>query len=462
MKNFFKIILAMVVCFGAMFGLVACKEPELSATSNSTTGVVSNGGSVVSYNNYIYFINGTKTNDGTGNKTGKVVQSAIYKAKLDDNGDVLEMTQVVSSLVGFSNGSIHIFGDFLYYATPNNGKNSKGETLYYQTCFYRYDLVTGASQLLYTTIQNSTDETIDYTYYKFGEKLYLLVYEKSQKTITSIEINNKTNKKVIVNDAESVLFGENFGEVRNAENNSIAENYVFFTRSALETGTVRTGVRVYKIYPDGSGEIKISEGESVSLLTTRNDKLVYSLNSNIYMQSITAGQDTLTFNNNQIISLESYENVIFLEEDDGGVGLLVFENNIIRYLKLNNGVVPETDTINNRVVYAFDGDDVKATFVATEGDYVVYMSSNLLYKVKYKNIGENEIIAPEKLSTTTANEADGMLTAEILNGYIYFFNKTDNSTYMYRASMTTPSINDVDDDGNRKVVGAATLFGVKE
>ena len=124
------------------------------------------------YNGYLYFINGTKTNDGTGNQTGKVVKSAIYKAKCDEDGNVVlnsdgsiaQISQVVSSLVGFSNGSLHIFGNYLYYTTPNNGKNNKGEVLYYQTCFYRYDLTTGASQRIYTTVQNSTSEEIQFTY----------------------------------------------------------------------------------------------------------------------------------------------------------------------------------------------------------------------------------------------------------------------------------------------------------
>lgn len=471
MKRFCKIFLALVLCVSAMFALVGCDEPKLSETTNSTEGVVSNGGSVVSYNGYMYFINGTKTNDGTGNKAGEVVQSAIYKAKLNSDGSVLtntdgsiaEISQVVSSLVGFSNGSIHIFGNYIYYTTPNTGKNSKGDILYYQTCFYRYDLTTGASQKIYTTVQNASDETIDYTYYKFGDKLFLLVYEKSQKTITSVEINTNLKTSIIASDVESVLFGENFGEIKNALNNSYAENYIFFTRAALETGSVRTGVRVFKIKADGSGETLISEGETVSLLSTRNDKLLYSLNSIIYIQSITNGEETLTFDAEQTVSLVSYDNIIFQEavEDEDGIGLIVYENNNIRYIKLSDGQVPDAGTDNNKVIYSYD-EDVSAVFIGTEGDYVVYTVSNILYKLKYKNIGETEIVVPEKLSTTTADEANGFLTAEIIDGYVYFFNTTNSETYMFRASMTTPTITDVDENGNRKVVGEATLFGIEE
>lgn len=471
MKKFCKVFFAVVLCVFTMFGLVACNEPELSATTNETTLVESNGGSVVQYNGYLYFINGTKTNDGTGNQTGKVVQSAIYKAKCDEDGNVVlnndgsiaEISQVVSSLVGFSNGSLHIFGNYLYYTTPNNGKNNKGEVLYYQTCFYRYDLTTGASQRIYTTVQNSTSEEIQFTYYKVGEKLYLLVYEQSQSTITSVEIGNNLNKKVLVDDAQSVVFGENFGEVKNQSNNSVGEKYIYFTRAALETGTVRTGVRVYKILPDGTGEDLLSEGESVSLLAVRSDKLLYSLNTNIYVQSISDGDDTLNFTQNQIISLTSYENVIFVEEDDGGISLVVYETNNIRFVRLDDGKVPNASTENNRIIYTYDSSsEVEVVFVGIEGDYVVYTVSDILYKIKFQNIGQNEINVPEKLSTTSCDEPSGLLAPEIVNGYVYFFNTTDKTTYLYRASMTTPTLDDVDDDGNRIVVGEAILVGVKE
>ena len=40
---------------------------------------------------------------------------------------------VVDDLVGFTYGSLHFFGDFLYYTTPSADVNYKNNVLYYKT-----------------------------------------------------------------------------------------------------------------------------------------------------------------------------------------------------------------------------------------------------------------------------------------------------------------------------------------
>ena len=160
MKRFLKCCFSLVLAVTVIFSFTACKT-KISKTTTSTknvkevNGVSTNGGISVVYKNYLYFINGTKTNDGTSLTKNK--KSAICRVKYDPaTGEVNKNTYevVVSNLVGFEDGSIHFFGDFIYYATPCAEKNYKGEVLYNRTTFMRYDLVNREKHEIYTTKQN--------------------------------------------------------------------------------------------------------------------------------------------------------------------------------------------------------------------------------------------------------------------------------------------------------------------
>jgi len=456
MKRLGKVLLTLVLCVCCAFGFVACDN--LSATTTSTEGVGSNGGVALKYDGYLYFVNGLKKNEAGANVTGKVEQGGIYKAKLDSNGNVsvdsdgkpTNVSQVVSNIVGFDNGSIHIIGDFLYYATPNNGKNSKAVTLNYQTCFMRLDLKTGATQKLFTTSQNSDSETIDYAYYKMGNELYLLVYEKSITTLTSIKIGNAITKKVIADNAQSVLFSENYGEIGVASRESSAETFVYFTRSAETSGAVRTGVRVYKVLPNGSSERMISEGKSISLLTIKSDKLVYSFNSRIFAQKISSAEDTLSCASGDVISEGTYNNIVFVESGDN-IGIIYYDSNTIRYIEFVGGVLADPNTAQNRQLYTFSS-NVSISFLTTDADYVYYLYAGIIYKIRY-TYDSSIIVTQEQLTSTSCESASGNMVPEIIDGYIYFFSATSGSTYLYRTSTATRGEN-----GEVLEVAGATLF----
>ena len=146
MKRFFKGLVCCVIAVSCVLGFSACKK-KISDTSVDYSKTVyngqqTNGGITAVYNGYLYFINGTKTNDGT--KLTKNTRSAICRVKLNSDGSLAEDSYevVVDNLVGYDYGSIYIFGDFLYFTTPNSAKNYEDTTLYYQTKFMRFRLPT--------------------------------------------------------------------------------------------------------------------------------------------------------------------------------------------------------------------------------------------------------------------------------------------------------------------------------
>ena len=471
MKKFSKIILSVLLCVLCAISFVACGETP-TPTSADSTDVVSNGGVALKHNGYLYFIGGTYPNDGDSN-TAITNLGSIYKAKLDESGEVIvdsngnfsEVSQVVSSLAGFNNGTINIFGDHLYYTTPNTAKNNKAVTLNYQTCFMRLDLLTGATENIFTTSLNNSKEEVTYAYYNVNGSLYLVVYEKVATTLTSVKVDTNPTVNVIATNAQTAIFSENDGVIQDANRNSIAENYVFFTRAALTTGAVRTGSRVYKVLPTGAGETLLSEGKNVSLLTIRADKLVYSYDSRIFAQKITdSTTEKLAFTSNQVISEKTYDSVVFVENGDN-IGLLYYKDGLFRYIEYVDGVESDPNTDLNRTIYELDTAPA-VTLVAIDGGYLYYFYTDMLYRIHYENEA-NEIVSQEQLSSTVCAEINGSRIPEVIDGYIYFFSETaDGSsskpeagdgvelpTHLYRVLAKTR-----DDDGSVLSVKKGTLI----
>ena len=123
MKRFMKCCFSMVLMIAVMFSFTACKT-KLSKTTTDVkkvkvvNGVSTNGGMTVVRGDWLYFINGTQTPSAKNLDDNK--QSAICRVKYDvETGKVNDKTYevVVSNLVGFDDGSIHFFGDFMYFTT---------------------------------------------------------------------------------------------------------------------------------------------------------------------------------------------------------------------------------------------------------------------------------------------------------------------------------------------------------
>lgn len=472
MKKLFKSFLVMVLCVLTCLSFAGCGRTTWSEVTNDVSKVESNGGVVLYRDGWVYFVNGTKTNSET-NLEGSTIQAGIYRAKANASGEILyketasaqdaqdkeevkefeKVEPVVQSLVGFDDGSIYIFGDYLYYATPCTSKNKKGEMLNGKTEFHRYDLVNGGDQVIYTT--QASDDTVTYSYYKQGAKLYFLIYEKNSTTLTSLELGKKVTEAFEVKDVTTVLFSEKNAQEIDA-NLELADHYVYYTLAADKESEHKEGVRVYQVRPDGTKKHLMSEGEEITLLSIRGGKLVYSDADNfVYAETITDNKNLSPDIASNVIMANKYDNFVIIEETAGKLSTIVYDNTTIRKLTYENGVC--TSDIQ---VKTFDSND-KVTFIGVDGDYVIYQLSSLVYKINYTGETNPEI----KLSTTKIDAANGLMASEIMNGYVYGF-YTDTSakvTYLYRIEIETPEEKgEVDGDGKPKAVGEAEFLGIKE
>ena len=476
MKKIIKSLFAVVLCVLTTVSFVGCDKETWSKTTNDTTKVVSNGGTTIYHDGWLYFINGTK-DVNEKNNTGKTVQAGIYRVETDKNGNILynektvtekgeekkvkefkKVEPVVQSLTGFKNGSIHIFGDYLYYVTPSKAVNDEGDMLTGKLSFRRYDLINKNSELLYTT--KASDDTVSYTYYKQNSDLYLLVYEKNKTQLKSFKMGDSVTCSFVQKDVKSVVFSNKFGETTGT---NVTDCYIFYTLDAEEN---KEGNRVFRILPDGKGNQLISENESVSILTVEAGYLVYQKDTLTYAQKVDNATNQLSFSNSNIVYYGEYENVIYLEEGNK-LGALIYDKGVIRKIVWDSEKTLQENVDNMQPIFnEYDSDD-KVLFIGLDGDYLIYQLSNYIYKVKVLNIGVSDEIREIKLSTTKMDEAkdDSLISLEIVNGYVYGM-YTDTSakvTYMYRIRIQTPrEAGETDDDGKLKDVEAAEFIGVKE
>ncbi len=493
MKKFIKSFLCFAVAFVTIFSFTACKTPvSLTTTDSSKTiynGENTNGGMTVIHDGYLYFINGTKTNDGTSAK--KNTRGAICRVKLDENGEANKDTYevVVDNLVGFDNGEIFIIGEFLYFATPNDEVNFNSSKLNYQTKFMRYDLVNKKTYEIYTTKQNSSSESISYAYYIVGEELHLVVYESTNSTITSIKVNTKCSVNYVINNVDSCVLSENFGKSVTAGQDVDANCYVYYTKNPQNYDYPQAGNYVYKTLPNkDNSSIILSNKLVVSLLSIRAGKLLYSAKSIsadediVYFENITSNDSVLTCTN--ILSYTTYENVVFMENSDGTLTLVAYDSEskeIIVFTKNNesevkiSGTVVNTLSVSDANNLSFLGtvvvdEEVKndeeenAEEPATEENqeenseetteenvekvtekvvYLVYIDSNVAYKIEIMRNGEvSKFHDPIKLSKSTVSAPSGKLVPEIVGNNLYVFakevkeDKESDNIYLFRIDLT--------------------------
>lgn len=460
MKKFFTGLFALCMCAVCALSLVACGA-KYSETTVDTTNVSANGGMSLVYNDELYFVNGKLDNDGKNNGGNTV--GSVYKVALDQEGKIAEdatYTKVVDALVGFQNGSIHIFGDYLYYVAPSTARNNKADVLYKKTKFMRKDLVNGTTQEIYGT-EESTD-TLTYAYYVVGEKLLLVVYDKTSKTIVSVEVGTEMKKTCVIESVASAIFSDNFGK-SSTEN---ADNFIFYTRAVDENNPDQNTNRLYFAKPDGSKQTLLCDTANLSLLTIRAGKLLVTASfgsspddsTEIYAFDITSETQKIVVSDEgnskaqsvsafkQVVSYKTYDDVIFVE-DDGNVGMYCLTGNVLAYVQYDGTSTSPTKYIELYTFSSTPSLDMIGLFTDTEDSnhvYCLFSNSNVVYKIRVDFDSQTEVDGenpePKKLSTTNINtdSSNGLLVPKIVGNYVYVLAKKDDDVLLQRINIWTP------------------------
>lgn len=429
-----KILSLMAVFVVGILIFTGCGFNALIGGPASTDPVSSNGGMVVQKGNFLYFANGLlEAKKITDNKYGNVDYAGLYRTELDENGKLqydsngkLIAEVLAPKVVGFKNGSFYIFGDKIYYATPNTEKNASGSIDYTQTDFYYSNLDGTNVTRIYKTAVASTD--FKFAFYNVNGKVVLAVYDSAD--LFMVDCESKDAVKV----AEGVT---SIALPRILETSSFdGENYVYYTRKAVDADSYDHGNVLAMASLDSKTEVSKLINATYTVKSFSCDNVIYTKQDTndktacYFVVAIANGE----FDRTKItqISHQSFSNepivVNFLNGNYQGL-IVKNESGYLTLVKPMANNVPEFEVLNS---------EVSLTPLAMYGDEIfAYNSDNELYKLNYRT----------KVLTKLTNKDDITLdfsvykSADFDGRYVYVYQtiKGDNDEGAYLARIDTIS-----------------------
>lgn len=388
--------------------LIVVSTVVFSGCSNknnfSLSGVVSNGGIGVIKDGYLYYVNGgTDKFEDYNDKIENA--SSIYKRAVDASGNPIDGSEpelVYKGIAGFKYGSLHIFGDYIYFATPSSKLSNKAEKMTDRTSFCRVRIDGKKYEVLHTT---ETKDALKYTYYSANDdELYLVVLEGSE----LYSINIVKDKKIeIAEDVQSVAFASENGRGNGAD------KYLFYTKAPSENYLTQNGFMVYRATADNKLNEVIASGADYTLYEVKFGHLYYSVDGKVYRTTTAAGLDRTN-----LVSYEILKDMFFTENGGVvGVGQTEGYKNFV-YVRWVNGAKIEGKILNS-----------SDSFVAyAEKNGVLYATNSDKAIVKL-NLDSLETQSKEEikfLDSATLKIGDN-LTIEIIGENIYYFTETKST-----------------------------------
>lgn len=426
-----KICSILVVLFAGIFLFAGCgKEAGLTDNPDTNTTVTSNGGSIVKKGDYIYFIRGQRksgdlTKPKTDNVLGKTTIGAVYRAKIV-NGEVqTEAEMVVPKVVGFENGGFYIFGDYIYYATPNMGNDNTGKLMNNTVNFCRINVNgdTKTNKVLSEGV--SIGESGQWKAYCIDGEVYFVAYTGS--SLISVKAGNKKGEKTIMAsdvtsaglpdlDVYSPTNQENAPEFENKKGLEEYNQWIYFTKAQSSNseskGNILLKVKVGS--SDSQVVARSDQQEYVYTIKAQRDGYLFYTKKNgaqegsralLYKSEITNG-----FDNETKICNAEYENIYLLKEGQNIIVVTyqdtaLMSNDGTTWVSLNNGEI---------------------TIIGSHGKYLYYYDKTAKSIVRI-NAFDGTKLTLYKDGDKNSAKTDG-LSVDVAGNYVVFYEVNDSKT----------------------------------
>ena len=129
-KKILLLLLALALTLGVLAGCNPYNVDPLDGYTPTENAAESNGGFVVKKDEWFYFINGAESYTAS-NTFGSVVKGSLMRINESDlaagnygAGDIVVPQLMISE---DHTSGVFIYGDYVYYATPNTVRNMDGE-----------------------------------------------------------------------------------------------------------------------------------------------------------------------------------------------------------------------------------------------------------------------------------------------------------------------------------------------
>lgn len=198
-KKFLMLLLTLALSAGTLAGCGKTLDRKpLDGYEPSDNAAESNGGFVVKKDSWYYFINGAE-DYSADNTFGDVVKGSLMRISETDlaNGDYSNTQIVVPQLMitqDYTSG-VFIYGDYVYYATPNTTKNMEGQIESSYLDFKRTKLDGSETKKDYYV--QLSDNSTPYRYVQENGAVYLLYADATNSEIHSVNTETGVNTVLV-------------------------------------------------------------------------------------------------------------------------------------------------------------------------------------------------------------------------------------------------------------------------
>lgn len=249
LKKILPVILVAALALSVLAGCSNYTSKKLDGYS-SDGEVFSNGGFVAQKGDYVYFINGAE--DYTAdNDYGDVVKGSLMRIHVSDlaAGNYTETDIVVSQLIvaqDYTSG-IYIYGDRVYYATPNVIDNMEGEV---ESSYldFKSSTLDGSKTMRGYYAQVSDNSTV-YRYVEIDGVVYLVYVDATETEIHSYNTETKEDT-ILATDYTSYIFSDNVEDPTIYYTMSVTQPKTYDSES--ETGTTYEYDQLYAVRADAT------------------------------------------------------------------------------------------------------------------------------------------------------------------------------------------------------------------
>ncbi len=452
-KTIGKIIACVLTLCLLCAGLIGCGGSSWDGTSMKNWGegdIV--GGFVGQTSNYVYFINGSAEATGD-NEFGVPVKGALMAV---DKSDLSKAEVVVPKLFASTdyNAGIYVYGDYVYYGTPNTEKNSSGNVANDELIMTKSKLDGTETEQLF----NIGGLSSEYRVVEVSGKVYVVYYDAKDTALYSYDVNSGEKTVIAKTDATVPGVGAtSLSAYTFLDNESVKNGYVvayttavfsedYFEEKAEKEGYQRALESYNKLFVYKAGAT-----ESTLVADGKDGDVAYETVSVKDGYLFYKGIDANAKEENHVSFVCKGEN----KAVEKGINSSVVGDGVI-FVGLDEIYTLESTKVYKTTAYKADATKKEVVAIAENahellfvlGDYVYY-HSNSGYIAR---IALNDETAEEQVVTDGSISHD-WFDASVMNvngkDYLFYLDTSaDGASYVEYVDLNSEVKEEKDDDGN--------------
>ena len=378
------IVIALLLLF--VFVFAACQKTEypfdaLKDGPAENDAIRSNGGVYVEKGEWSYFVNGVDSNINH-NEWGREHLGSLFRVKTSQLGKEDANIEVVVPKIIYTNelGSFgfRIYGNNIYYSTPNSEKNAGGNVQYNKTDIMSAKLDGTSTKKLYTLEDNTipffAGEVANkpYIFWLAGSELHCYDVGAAQDVVITDEIKDHKFDR-----DNARIFYTITPNYKNSADQDVDYKYneLYCFVPGSEAVLLKTGKNV-----DESVNQKGTNHNTITMVYVDNDFVWYTQKNNfsgeVNERKIKISNPTI----DTIVSLAPNTNYIAYENGSSNI-LIVLDSTTLRLRSYDsNGNIEESKCVN--LAYDVVSDGFKFEYLSTNKGSLYYSASGLLYTIE--------------------------------------------------------------------------------